>query len=179
MGEGTILITEHDGTYQLQNSGISEFALIGILECVLFDLKSASRQASTTGHQKSPAEQNEADSRADNRQPEKQSDSPPPLEEARETEGPPVTAVTDLTENLKVAAPEPVREVPQPSTAPDLRTRISNAVKAIRGLGARIEDTDLSNLTEEELQLELEELTSQYKRLKSSREKASNKLTPQ
>ena len=161
MDEKTILITEHNCTYQVQNNGISEFALIGILECILFDLKSASRQASTTGHQKSPAEQNEAD----NRQPEKHSDSPPPHEEDKEIEEP---KEIKIAEDLKATEPKLKREAVQPST-PDLRTRISNAVKAIRGLGAQIEDTDLSNLTEEELQSELEELTGQYKRLKSSK----------
>lgn len=34
-----IIITESDGTYELESDGVSDFALIGILECVLFDLK--------------------------------------------------------------------------------------------------------------------------------------------
>lgn len=139
MDKKTILITEHDGTYQLQNDGILEFTLIGILECLLFDLKSASRQSSTAGHQASPTEQ---------------------IEEPKESE---------ITEDLKTTALEAKREATQLAASPDLRTRISNAIKAIRGLGAQIEDTDLSNLTEEELQSELEELTSQYKRLKNSK----------
>lgn len=50
--------------------------------------------------------------------------------------------------------------------------RIGNAIKAIKGLGGDIEDTDLSNLTDEALQAELEELTNQYKRLKTSKGKS-------
>lgn len=34
-----IIITETDGTYELESDGVSDFTLIGILECVLFDLK--------------------------------------------------------------------------------------------------------------------------------------------
>ncbi len=41
MSEKTVTITEQDGEYQIQNSGMSEFTLIGMLECILFDLKSA------------------------------------------------------------------------------------------------------------------------------------------
>jgi len=42
-----------------------------------------------------------------------------------------------------------------------LRTRIGNAIKAIRSLGGEVEDIDRSNLTDEELQTELEELKNQ------------------
>ena len=161
MDEKTILITERNGTYQLQNNGISEFALIGILECIVFDLKSANRQTADS-EQKEPLAES---GKTTNLQPEEQSDSAPPLPESKETKE------TETIENSKETAPvEPKREVTEPTTAvPDLRTRIGNAVKAIRALGAQIEDTDLNNLTEEELQSELEELTSQYKRLKSSK----------
>lgn len=42
MNENTIVITENgSGGYRLENNGLSEFALVGILECVVFDLKSA------------------------------------------------------------------------------------------------------------------------------------------
>lgn len=44
MNENTVVITEKDGKYQLQNNGISEFALLGILECIVFDMKTARRQ---------------------------------------------------------------------------------------------------------------------------------------
>ncbi len=43
MDKKTVVITEKDGKYQIQNNGISEFALIGILESVVFDMKSAGR----------------------------------------------------------------------------------------------------------------------------------------
>ncbi len=56
---------------------------------------------------------------------------------------------------------------PAPNTS-DLRTRISNAVKAINDLGGQADEGTRSDATEDELQTELEELTSQYKRLKSS-----------
>ena len=41
MSEKTVTISEWDEAYEIQNDGISEFALIGILECVLFDMKTA------------------------------------------------------------------------------------------------------------------------------------------
>jgi hypothetical protein len=44
MSEKTVIITESEGKYQIQNNGMSDFALIGILESILFDLKSVSRQ---------------------------------------------------------------------------------------------------------------------------------------
>jgi hypothetical protein len=72
-------------------------------------------------------------------------------------------------EIVEKAAADAKREVVEKVPAPDLRTRVGNAVKAIRGLGGQIEHTDLSSLTDEELQSELEELTEQYKRLKSSK----------
>lgn len=167
MDEKTVLITEHKDTYQIQNNGISEFALIGILECIVFDLKSASRQLTNTERQESPDEQNETN----NLPPAKQNDSTQPPEKAKEIKEVSEIKETEITEDLKAVAPEPKREAAQLSAAPDLRTRIGNAVKAIRGLGAQIEDTNLSDLTEEELQSELEELTSQYKRLKNSKGK--------
>jgi predicted nucleic acid-binding Zn-ribbon protein len=126
MDNKTVVITEKNGEYEIQNNGISEFALIGILECILFDMK--------TGRSKElPANQTEI------RQP-----------------------PNEITE-------EPRKAVAQESKAPELRTRISNAVKAIRELGGNLEDTDLSSLTDEELQSELDELTHEYKRLKSTK----------
>ncbi|MGI8494376.1 MAG: hypothetical protein ACR2L1_03545 [Pyrinomonadaceae bacterium] len=44
MDEKTVIITELDGRYKVENKGISEFALLGILECIVFDMKSAGRQ---------------------------------------------------------------------------------------------------------------------------------------
>lgn len=133
MNERTVIITERDGKYQLENNGIPEFALIGILECLVFDMKSACRKVP-------PVHQTESS-----------------FEEKA------------LAQEQKKAAPEQDRKVAAQPNPPDLRTRISNAVKAIKGLGGDAEDTDQSQATEEELQRELEELTEQYRRLKSSK----------
>jgi hypothetical protein len=46
MRENSVVITESGGKYHIQNNGIPEFALIGILECIIFDLKTAKRQES-------------------------------------------------------------------------------------------------------------------------------------
>lgn len=154
MDEKTAVITEKNGTYQIQNNGISEFALLGILECIIFEMKSASRQSSGVEQKTISARQEQISLEEPN---EKHNN---PIQKSKETETP---------QESKAAEPETKREIPQQSTVPDLRTRISNAIKAIRGLGTQIEDTDLSNLTDEELQSELKELTSQYKRLKSSK----------
>lgn len=144
MNEKTAVITEKDGTYQIQNNGISEFALLGILECIVFDMKSTRRNETTVEQKESPAKQSDSNS--------EQSET---LEKSQE--------IQQKTKR------EAIKEAVKESAAPDIRTRISNAIKAIRALGGRIEDTDLSNLTDEELQSELEELTEQYKRLKSSK----------
>ncbi len=60
MNEKTITITERDGEYQIQNSGMSEFTLIGMLECILFDLKSAQNRRPLPEQESASAEQNEA-----------------------------------------------------------------------------------------------------------------------
>jgi hypothetical protein len=140
MNEKTVVITEKDGTFQIQNNGISEFALLGILECIIFDIKSVSRRESSVEQKEALTKQNDPN--------------PEQNEAAQKSEA--------VQEEIK-------REAAQESTAPGIRTRVNNAVKAIRGMGGRIEDTDLSNLTDVELQSELEELTEQYKRLKSSK----------
>ncbi len=140
MNEKTVVVTERDGTYQIQNNGIPEFALLGILECIVFDMKSTRRNETTVEQKQSPNKQNDSNS--------EQSET---LEKSQEIQQ------------------ETKREAIKESAAPDIRTRISNAIKAIRALGGTIEDTDLSNLTDEELQSELEDLTEQYKRLKSSK----------
>ncbi len=46
MGEETVTISENEGRYEIKNNGMSEFALIGLLECILFDLKTAGRRIS-------------------------------------------------------------------------------------------------------------------------------------
>ena len=126
MDDKTVVITERDGQYEVENNGISKFALIGILECILFDLKTIrSKDLSVTQ--------------------------------------------TKTAQKPKEATEEPKESAVKESKAPELRTRISNAVKAIRELGGKLEDTDLSSLTDEELQTELDQLTNQYKRLKNTK----------
>jgi hypothetical protein len=132
MNERTVVITEKDGKYQIQNNGIPEFALIGILECIVFDMKNAGRRSE-------------------------------PVPEQAET--------VRLPEAAAAAVQETKKEIVQDASPNDLRTRISNAVKAIRSLGGEIEDSDRSNATDEELQTELKDLTEQYKRLKNSKAK--------
>jgi hypothetical protein len=133
MDKRTVVVTERDGKYQIQNNGMTEFELLGILECIVFDMKNA-------GRMEMPAEQENAGF------------------QKNET-------VLDQIENEQQIKKESVQE----SSVPDLRTRIGNAVKAIQGLGGKTEASDLSKLTEEELQVELEELTNQYKWLKNSK----------
>lgn len=140
MSEKTVIITESDGNYRIQNNGISEFALIGILECIVFEMKTAKRAASQITKQE--------------------------LVEPKE-----IVQEQKETSKESSTVPEPNRETIRESKTPDLRTRISNAVKAIRSLGGEVEDdTDRTQATDEELQTELEELTNQYKRLKSSKQ---------
>ena len=140
MNEKTVTITEKDGTYRIQNDEMSEFALIGLLECVVFDLKSSSRAETR-------AERIDAAAQTETRAPEPKQSEPDAKSE---------------TDEKKQTAPPPVNNS-------EIRTRVANAVKAIRGLGGKIEDIDVSRLTDEELQSELEELTEQYKRLKNSK----------
>jgi len=45
MSEKIIVITESEGSYDVRNNGLSEFELIGILECIVFEMKSVRRQA--------------------------------------------------------------------------------------------------------------------------------------
>ncbi|HEY8562535.1 MAG TPA: hypothetical protein VIL74_19305 [Pyrinomonadaceae bacterium] len=130
MNEKTVVITEMDGKYRVENNGISEFALLGILECIVFDLKSAKR------------------------------------------------AATEINSEIKTAnAPAPVvestpvktKESAAESNSPELRTRIANAIKAIRGLGGQTPDFDADSASDQELQEELNALTEQYKRLKGAK----------
>ena len=139
MSEKTIIITELEGAYRVQNDGLSEFELIGILECLVFEMKSARRQAL----------------------PDKKTD----------TAAVAITASQEITGQPEEAPQETSKETVQSSASPELRTRINNAVKAIKNLGGEVSDVNRSGATDEELQTELEELTNQYKRLKSSKGK--------
>ena len=123
MNGKTVVITEINGKYSVENNGISEFALLGILECIVFEMKSAKREAVAA-------------------------------------EPIPVNAPPLANQEEKVV---------QESNAPELRTRIANAVKAIRDLGGQTSDLDLSTASDQELKDELEALKEQYKRLKSSK----------
>jgi hypothetical protein len=132
MDERTVSISELDGEYRIENNGIAEFALLGILECIVFDMKAAHREARLLPRGKPPIGGQEL-------------------------------------QKQKVVLQQQTKEVVAESNTPDIRTRISNAVKAIKGLGGEAKDNDRSSATEEELQTELEELTEQYKRLKNSK----------
>jgi hypothetical protein len=137
MKEHSVVITEKDGKYEIQNNGISEFALLGILESIVFAMKSVNRQISPDGE---------------------------PVKAA----APPLTA-PNATE--KPAEESPAADTAPAATAsnsPELRTRIGNAVKAIKSLGGNVPDFEIATATDEELQEELAVLTEQYKRLKNS-----------
>lgn len=144
MSRNKITIIENNGTFEIEKENLSDFALIGILECVLFDLKSVRRNR----EQVSAGTISLVET----------------VEEAAETE--------KSAEKARETLPAPPQNTPEiAANTPDLRTRIGNAVKAVRNLGGKVEDIDLSGFSEEELQNELEELTAQYKRLKISKEK--------
>jgi hypothetical protein len=146
--EKTVVITEtDDGRYQIQNNGISEFALIGILECIVFNLKTAGQDALQMTKQKLPDQPKEI------------------IQEQKVT----VARSNPVQEPNREQNSN--REVVDKPKATDLRTRISNAVKAIRSLGGEAAESELSGATDEELRAHLEQLTAQYKRLKSSKGK--------
>jgi hypothetical protein len=140
MAKRTIVVTEVNGKYQVQSDGTSEFELLGILECIVFDIKSA-RHAETS-----------VENRVENKVEDK----------VGNKEEQPAIQNEIVQESNRAAA--------ESTASPDLRTRINNAVKAIGSLGGEITDTDRSNATDEELQAELDDLTIQYKRLKSSKQ---------
>jgi hypothetical protein len=125
MSENTIVITEKDGKYLIKNNGLSEFALLGILECIVFEMKTIKRQE--------------------------------------------LTSQAESSDSARDAVKETTTEPAAKANSPELRTRIGNAVKAIKGLGGEVPDFDTDNATDEELQKELEALTEQYKRLKNSK----------
>jgi hypothetical protein len=136
MSEKTIIITESEGAYRVQNDGLSEFELIGILECIIFEIKSAPRKAPS----------------------DKQTD-------AVDT----AAASQKIIEQPEEVPQETNKETVQSTASTELLTRIKNAVKAIKALGGEVGDVNRSDATDEELQVELEELTNQYKRLKNSK----------
>jgi hypothetical protein len=161
MSEKTVVITEKDSKYLIKNNGVADFALIGILECIVSDMKTISRKLEIPAEQKqivpeskemipdkSQAVDKSQTSQTVTEQDKEQSETPRPADNAPQAE-----AV--IVSNAAIA--------------PDLRVRISNAVKAIKGLGGEAAGIDRTTATDEELQTELEDLTNQYKRLKSSK----------
>lgn len=58
MSENTVVISEKDGKYQITNNGIPELTLLGILECVVFEMKTAKRQK-LSSKEESPVEEQE------------------------------------------------------------------------------------------------------------------------
>ncbi len=140
MSEKTVVITEKEGRYEIENNGISEFTLIGMLECILFDLKTAGRRRASTDNTVA------AVAAAAPVHPEQENDK----------------------QTIKNAGKEESADENKGSS-PELRTRIGNAVKAIKDLGGEVGSSDLTDATDEELQTELDELTNQYKRLKNSK----------
>ena len=81
------------------------------------------------------------------------------------------TASQEITRQPKRLPQETGKETVQSPSSPELRTRINNAVKAIKTFGEEVGDVNRSGATDEELQTEPEELTNQYKRLKNSKGK--------
>lgn len=138
-----ITITESNGTYELENDGISDYALIGLLECVVHDLK----------NKRAPSQESEVKA------------------EVKLIEEIAATITEPVVEEMKVDVPKFEDIKTQATVVPDIRIRITNAVKAIRSLSGQVEEIDLDKSTEEELQTELEALTDQYKRLKGRNKK--------
>ncbi len=158
MSEKTVVITEMDGKYLIKYNGIPDFALIGILECIVFDMKTTSRKLEISSEQKQTVPESKEIIPDKGQAVDKSQTVTEPAKEQKETPRP---AVNPSKADAVI--------VSNAASAPDLRTRISNAVKAIKGLGGEAADVDRTTATDEELQTELEDLTNQYKRLKSSK----------
>lgn len=147
MGRNVIVITVDGNKYKVEKNGISDFALIGVLECVAADLKRISRQ-------------NEGSL---NREVE--------MIEPKDIAGGANSVVQDdmKSESAEAGYPGISSKANEPIVAPpDLKSRIIKAREAIRGLNGEVDNTDLSKMSDEELQEEFDALTAQYKRLKSS-----------
>lgn len=150
MSERSIVVTEKDGIYQIHNSILNEFELLGLFEQIVFDLK-FSRQGKL--------------------QTENYSESKHPADSNQNTDAPRIEtdeSAAPVEKDNQPAATAPRISGLTGSSVADLRTRIGNATRAIRDLGGKVETTDLSKMSDEDLQTELEELTAQYKRLKNS-----------
>lgn len=162
MKENHVIITEKDGSYQLENNGISKFALLGILECIVFEMKTAERRAPDAKEQP-PTETPAAPQTATESAPTQKVTTTEAAEKSPEK--------TPEKSPEKIAEKSPEKTIEATATksnSPDLRTRIGNAVKAIKSLGGNVPKFEVETATDEELQEELSVLTEQYKRLKSS-----------
>jgi len=146
MSEKTIIITESGCAYRVQNADLSEFEMIGILECIVFDMKSARRHEASGKITESSNAAGET------------------IKHSEETAPKP-----KIAEQPKKIPPAADGETVQPVASPELRTRINNAIKAIKNLGGEVGGVNRRDATDEDLQTELEELTNQYKRLKNSK----------
>ena len=149
MSERSIVITQENGSYQIHSSLLNEYELLGLFEQIVFDLKRSKPAALKS----------------------KLSASVPAAEPAATAENPPAQTAAEATVEKTEKPPEPAARIRGVTTAQaaDLRTRIGNAIKAIRDLDGRVENINLNKMSDEEMQIELEELTEQYKRLKKSK----------
>jgi len=155
MAANVIVVTVDGNIYKIEKNGISDFALIGVLECILVDLKSVNRQGESSQIAKEVSTEEF----------EKPVDENPVSSEMSELSGPKTetelktSEVPDIESTTATAT-----EIP----TPDIKNRILNARATIRGLKGEVEESDLSIMTDDELQEEFEALTAQYKRLKNS-----------
>ena len=153
MGRNVIVITVEGNQYRVEKNGISDFALIGVLECLISDLKSNRRNLELNPAPKEVSVEEKSESSA-----EKAIVESPVREEEAILE-------TSVDLNDQKGEISQKQEITQTN---EIKNRITNARKAIRDLNGEVEETDLIGMTDEELQLEFDELTAQYKRLKNS-----------
>ena len=149
MGSNVIVITVDGNKYKIEKNGISDFALIGVMECILTELKGTERKMEnlpivTTFEKKNESFQAET----------------------------PVAPENEKTEPTEAVKSEPAKEAKHDeqiqSKPGDIKSRILKAREAIRGLKGKVDDLDLEKMNDEELHIEFDELTAQYKRLVNS-----------
>jgi hypothetical protein len=142
MGTNVIVVTVDGNQYKIEKNGISDFALIGVLECILTDLKAVRRRS-----EGAPAPKEGTAGRKVNLP--KENPLVEPVVESSKTE----MGVDQETSDLS-KTDNPV--VSHETSTPDLRSRITKAREAIRGLNGEVQELDLSKMSDEELQLEFE-----------------------
>ena len=152
MAENKIVITVDGNQYQIEINGISDFAVIGVLECILSDLKGINRKMDNV------VVNNTSEITIE----------PLPTENVTA----PVIEKAGANEPITPEIPNSPKPAEQPQPKPgDIKSRILKAREAIRGLKGKVDDLDLDKMTDEELQIEFDELTAQYKRLVNSQPK--------